>query len=156
MQKLPAAMAQAIGGRWKLKICLDDEQSLARWKVEVFPDGSHLYLHRGWKHFARALGLQHRFSLVLRYDGRSQINVKVFDLTTSKQYPHDFEAGGNQLSLPIVESRSFPVILKMYHLKAKYLVSTHTRCRMYRCRKLLVSSFSSIFFVRGEECASGL
>ena len=64
-------MAWAVGGRWKLELCLDDEQSLAQWKVEVFPNGGHLYLHRGWKHFARAL------------DGRSQINIKVFDLTTS-------------------------------------------------------------------------
>ena len=84
-------MAHVVEGRWKLELCLDDEQSLARWKVEVFPDGGHLYLHRGWKHFAHALDLQDWFSLVLRYDGQSQINVKVFDLTTCcKQYPHDF------------------------------------------------------------------
>ncbi|XP_066373385.1 B3 domain-containing protein Os03g0212300-like [Miscanthus floridulus] len=96
--------------------------SLAQWKVEVFLDGGHLYLHRGWKHFAHALDLQDGFSLVLRYDGKSQINVKVFDLTTCrKQYPHNFEAGGSQLSLPIAEPRSFPVILKKYHLKEKYL-----------------------------------
>jgi len=140
-------MARAIGGRQKLNRCLDDEQSLARWKVEVFPNGGHLYLHRGWKHFAYALDLQDGFSLVLRYDGRSQINVKVFDLTTyRKQYLHDFEAGGSQLSLPIAEPRTFAVILKKYHLKAKYLVSTHTRRRTYRCRKLPMSSFSSIFF----------
>ena len=69
----------------------------------------------------------------MRYDGRSQINVKVFDLTTyRKQYPHDFEVGGNQLSLPIAEPRSFAVILKKYHLKPKYLVSTRARRRMYR------------------------
>ncbi|XP_066354286.1 B3 domain-containing protein Os03g0212300-like [Miscanthus floridulus] len=50
------------------------------------------------------------------------INVKVFDLTTCrKQHLHDFEASGSQLSLPIVEPRSFVVILKKYHLKAKYL-----------------------------------
>jgi len=47
-------------------------------------------------------------------------------------------------------------MLKKYNLKAKYLVSTRARCRIYQCRKLLVSSFSSIFFVRGEEHASGL
>ena len=64
-------MARAVGGHRKLKLCLDDEQSLAQWKVEVFPDGGHLYLHQGWKHFARALDLQDEFSLVLRYDGRS-------------------------------------------------------------------------------------
>ena len=75
-------MARSVGGRWKLELCLDDEQSLARWKVEVFPDGGHLYLRRGWKHFRHALDLQEGFSLVLRYDGWSQINVKVFDLTT--------------------------------------------------------------------------
>ena len=39
---------------------------------------------------------------------------------TRKQYPHDFEADGSQLSLPITELRSFAVILKKYHLKAKY------------------------------------
>ena len=100
--------------------------------MEVFPDGDHLYLCQGWKHFARTLDLQDRLSLVLRYDGWSQINIKVFDLTTyRKQYPHDFEASGSQLSLPIVELRSFTVILKKYHLKAKYLVSTHTRRKMY-------------------------
>jgi hypothetical protein len=38
MQKLPAAIARAIGGLRKLELCLDDEQSLARWKEEVFPD----------------------------------------------------------------------------------------------------------------------
>ena len=75
-------MARAIRGCQKLELCLDDEQSLARWKVEVFPDGSHLYLRRGWKHFVRTLDLQDGLSLVLRYDGRSQINIKVFDLTT--------------------------------------------------------------------------
>ena len=32
-------MAQAIGGRRKLELCLDNEQSLAKWKVEVFPNG---------------------------------------------------------------------------------------------------------------------
>ena len=123
-------MAQDVGGHRKLKLCLDNEQSLAWWKVEVFPNGGHLYLHRRWKHFARALDLQDRFSLVLQYDGWSQINIKVFDLTTyRKQYPHDFEASGSQLSLPIVEPRSFVVILKKYHLKAKYLVSTRTRHR---------------------------
>ncbi|XP_066373608.1 B3 domain-containing protein Os03g0212300-like [Miscanthus floridulus] len=54
--------------------------------------------------------------------GWSQINTKVFDLMTyRKQYPHDFEAIGSQLSLPIVEPRSFVVILKKYHLKAKYV-----------------------------------
>jgi len=112
---------------------LDDEQSLAWWKVEVFPDGGHLYIHRGRKHFAHAFDLQDGFSLVLRYDGRSQINVKVFNLTTCrKQYSHDFKAISSQLSLPIVEPRSFVVILKKYHLKAKYLVSTHARRRMYR------------------------
>ena len=31
-------------GHWKLELCLDDEQSMARWKDEVFPDGGHLYL----------------------------------------------------------------------------------------------------------------
>ena len=108
-------------------------------------------------HFTYALDLQDGFSLVLRYDGRSQINVKVFDLTTCrKQYLHDFEASGSQLSLPIMESRSFVVILKKYHLKVKYLVSTRMRRRTYQCRKLPVSSFSSIFFARGEERASGL
>ena len=63
--------AWVIGGRQKLKLCLDDEQSVARWKVEVFPDGSHLYLYRGWKHFAHALDLQDGFSLALWYGGRS-------------------------------------------------------------------------------------
>ena len=67
------------------------------------------------------------------YDGRSEINIKVFDLTTyRKQYLHDFEADGSQLSLPIMELRSFAVILKKYHLKAKYLVSTHARHKTYR------------------------
>ena len=98
-------MAWAIRGRWKLELCLDDEQSLARWKVEVFPNGGHLYLHQGWKHFARALDLQDRFSLVLRYDGWSQINIKDLDLITCrKQYPHDFKAGGSQLSLHITDT----------------------------------------------------
>ena len=78
-------MARAVKGRWKLELCLDDEQSLARWKLEVFPNGDHLYLHRGWKHFACSLDLQDGFSLVLRYDDRSQINVKVFDLTTYRK-----------------------------------------------------------------------
>jgi hypothetical protein len=69
----------------------------------------------------------------LQYDGRSQINIKVFDLTTCrKQYPHDIEASDSQLSLPITEPRSFAEILKKYHLKAKYLVSTHVRRRTYR------------------------
>ena len=48
MQKLSAVMAQAIRGHQKLKLYLDDEQSLPWWKVEVFPDdtdGGHLYLH---------------------------------------------------------------------------------------------------------------
>ena len=71
MQKLSAAMAQDIGGRRKLKLCLDDKQSLAWWKVEVLPDGDHLYLRQGWKHFAHILNLQDGFSLVLRYDSRS-------------------------------------------------------------------------------------
>ena len=111
---------------------MDDEQSLARWKVEVFPDGGHLYVHRGRKHFAHAINLQDGFSLVLRYDGRSQINVKVFDLTTCcKQYPHNFEASGSQLSLPIAELRSFAVILKKYQLKTKYLVTIRVRRRTY-------------------------
>ena len=124
-------MAQAIEGHRKLELCLDGEQSLARWKVEVFPDRGHLYLHRGSKHFARALDLQDGFSLVLWYDGRSQINIKVFALTTCrKQYPHDFKANDSQLSLPIMEPRSFAVTLKKYHLKAKYLGSTHVRRRM--------------------------
>ena len=61
------------------------------------------------------------------------MNIKVFDLTTyHKQYPHDFQASGSHLSLLIVEPRSFAVIVKKYHLKAKYLVSTRTRRRMYR------------------------
>ena len=81
------------------KVCLDDEQSLALWKVEVFPDvtdGGHMYLHRGWSHFARTLDLRNGYSLVLWYDGQSQINIKVFDLTTCrKQYSHDFKAGGS-------------------------------------------------------------
>ena len=123
----------------------------------MFPDGSHLYLCWGWKHFACALDLQDGFSLVLRYDSQSQINVKVFELTTCcKQYPPDFKASGSQLSLPIMEPRIFVVILKKYHLKAKYLVSTRARHRTYRCCKLPVSSFSSIFFVQGKEHASGL
>jgi hypothetical protein len=122
-------------GLWKVELCLDDEQSLARWKVEVFAnitDGGHLYLHRGWSHFACTLDLCDGYSLVLRYDGQSQINVKLFDITNyGKQCPHKFKAGGNQLSLPIVELRSFAMILKKYHLKAKYLVSTHMRHRTY-------------------------
>jgi hypothetical protein len=64
----------AVEGLWKLKVCLDDEQSLARWKVEVFPDitdGGHLYLRWGWSHFARTLDLRDGYSLVLWYDGRS-------------------------------------------------------------------------------------
>ena len=75
-------MAWDIGGHRKLELCLDDEQSLARWKVEVFPNGGHLYLCLGCKHFPHVLDLKDGFSLVLQYDGRSQINVKVFDLTT--------------------------------------------------------------------------
>jgi hypothetical protein len=53
---------------------MDDEQSLPRWKVEVFhdeTDSAHLYLRRGWKHSAHALDLQDGFSLVLRYYGQS-------------------------------------------------------------------------------------
>ena len=96
-------IARVVRGLQKLKLCLDDEQSLAWWKVEVFPnvtDGGHLYLRWGWSHFARTLDLRDGYSLVLQHDGRSQINVKVFDITNCrKQYPHDFEAGGNQLSL---------------------------------------------------------
>ena len=49
-KKLLAMIAWAIGGLRKLKLCMDDEQSLAQWKVEVFPDvidGDHLYLRRG-------------------------------------------------------------------------------------------------------------
>jgi hypothetical protein len=60
------------GDLWKVELCLDNEQSLARWKVEVFPDvtdGGHLYLHRGWSHFACTLDLRDGYSLVLRYDG---------------------------------------------------------------------------------------
>ena len=73
--------------------------------------------------------------------------------TCSKQYPHDFEASGSQLSLSIAKPRSFVVILKKYHLKAKYLVSTRARCRTYQCCNLPVSSFSSIFFcVRQRSC----
>jgi hypothetical protein len=121
-------IAESVGGLWKLKLCLDDERILAWWKVEVFPDvtdGGHLYLHR------------------------SKIDIKVFDITKChKQYLHDFEASGNQLSLPITESRSFAVILKKYHLKAKYLVSTHARRRTYqRCHRLPLSSLSSVFFL---------
>jgi hypothetical protein len=57
----------------------------------------------------------------------------VFNITNyRKQYPHDFEVGGNQLSLPIAEPRSFVMILKKYHLKAKYLVSTSVRRITYR------------------------
>ena len=62
MQKLPVAMAQAVRGRQKLDLCLDDEQSLAQWKVEVFPDGGHLYLCQGWNHFTHALDLQDTFN----------------------------------------------------------------------------------------------
>ena len=127
----------------------------------MFPDitnGGQLFLCRGWSHFARTLDLRNGYSLVLWYDGQSQINIKVFDITNyRKQYPDDFEAGGNQLSLPIVKPRSFAVVLKKYHLKAKYLVSTHARHRMYRrCRKLSLSSLSSVFFVQNEEHVSGL
>ena len=67
-------MARAIGGLQKLKLCLVDEQNLARWKVEVFPDvidGGHLYLRWGWSHFAHTLDLYNGYSLVLRYDSRS-------------------------------------------------------------------------------------
>ena len=64
-------MARSIEGHQKLELCLDDEQSLAQWKVEVFPDGGHLYLCRGWKHIAHVLDLQDGHYLVLRYDGRS-------------------------------------------------------------------------------------
>ena len=74
MQKLPAMIARAIRGLRKLVLCLDDEQSLAQWKVEVFPnvtDGGHLYLHWGWSHFARTLDLRDGYALVLRYDDRS-------------------------------------------------------------------------------------
>jgi hypothetical protein len=46
------------------------------------------------------------------------------------------------------------VILKKYHLKVKYLVSTRTRRRTYwRCRKLPLSSLSSVFFcARRRTC----
>jgi hypothetical protein len=67
--------------------------------VEVFPnvtDSGHLYLHRGWSHFACTLNLHDGYSLVLRYDGQSHINVKVFDITNyRKQHPHDFDAVSN-------------------------------------------------------------
>lgn len=117
-------MAQAVADRRELELCLDDEQGMVRWRVKVFDDGGHLYLGRGWNHFARALDLHDGYYLVLRYDGQSQINVKVFDLTTCrKQYPYNPEPG-LCLALPIPEPRSFAVILKKYNLAAKYLVST--------------------------------
>jgi hypothetical protein len=53
-------IAQAIEGHWKLELYLGDEQSQARWKVEVFPDvtdDNHLYLHRGWSHFVCTINL---------------------------------------------------------------------------------------------------
>jgi hypothetical protein len=56
--------------------------------VEVFPnvtDSGHLYLHRGWSHFACTLDLHDGYSLVLRYDDQSQINVKVFDITNCRK-----------------------------------------------------------------------
>jgi hypothetical protein len=120
--------------------------------VEVFPDvtdGGHLYLHKGWIHFACTLDLRDGYSLVLRYDGQSHINIKVFDITNCrKQCSHNFEAGGNQLSLPIAEPRSFAMIMKKYHLKVKYLVSTRVSRRTYlRCRKLPLSSLSSVFLL---------
>ena len=52
--------------------------------------------------------------------------------SATKQYPHNFKASSSQLTLPIAELRSFAVILKKYHLKAKYLMSTRVRHRMYR------------------------
>ncbi|XP_066392055.1 B3 domain-containing protein Os03g0212300-like [Miscanthus floridulus] len=148
--KLLAAMAWAIEGHRKLEICLDDEQSLARWKVEVLPDGDNLYLHQGWKHFARALDLQDYFSHVLWYDSRSQINVMVFDLSTCcKQYPHDFEVSGSQLSLPIVGLRSFVVILKKYHLKVKIRTNNKVCTSFkYGCDKFCASNHLNI----GDTC----
>ncbi|XP_066333741.1 B3 domain-containing protein Os03g0212300-like [Miscanthus floridulus] len=109
-----------------------EKLSLARWKVEVFPDitdGGHLYLRWGWSHFACTLDLCDGYYLLLRYNGWSQINVKVFHITNRrKQYPHDFEADSNQLSLPITEPRSFAMILKKYHLIAKYLYGWGAFC----------------------------
>jgi hypothetical protein len=81
-------MARAVRAHRKLEFYLDNEQGLAQWKVEMFPNdmnGGHLYLCQGWKHFAHALDLHDGYSLVLRYDDHSQINVKVFDLTTYRK-----------------------------------------------------------------------
>jgi hypothetical protein len=59
--------------------------------------------------------LQDRFSIaLLRPPRRVQYcTLDNFDLTTClKQYPHNFEPDGSQLSLPIMEQRSFVVVLK--------------------------------------------
>ena len=55
-----------------------------------------------------------------------------FTLPPPQAVPHNFDARSSQLSLPIMEPRSFAMILKKYHLKAKYLVSTRARHKMYQ------------------------
>jgi hypothetical protein len=72
------------------------------WDVEVFVDEKNgdMYLHKGWKKFARAHDLRKGYMLVFRYDddGRGDLVVTVFDLTTCrKEYLH---AGAGGIYVP--------------------------------------------------------
>ena len=61
--------------------------------MEVVIKNDHMYLCRGWEQFVRAYDLRHGYFLVLRYDDKTMLTMKVFNTTMCRmRYQDDDDA----------------------------------------------------------------
>ncbi|KAI5671841.1 hypothetical protein M9H77_12205 [Catharanthus roseus] len=58
------------------------------WKVELVDEESGIRLEKGWKKFAELYSITRAHFLVFRYDGNSEFEVVIFDITATEiEYP---------------------------------------------------------------------
>jgi hypothetical protein len=93
MLRLPRKFASMVDGQDPCKLALwVSGGSTNIWSVEVLFDRvGQMFLHNGWKLFARLRANQVRHFLVFTFDDRIILTVKVFDETMCHRHYHSDE-----------------------------------------------------------------
>ncbi|KAI5652687.1 hypothetical protein M9H77_29874 [Catharanthus roseus] len=85
--RIPVAFMRKYGGDIQKTVILK-VPSGASWKVELVDEESGIRLEKGWKNFAEYYSIKRAHFLVFRYDGNSEFEVVIFDLTATEiEYP---------------------------------------------------------------------
>jgi hypothetical protein len=100
------------------------------WPADVMFDGEgQMFLHNGWRRFARSHAIDVGHFDVFKYDGHRDFSVKVFDeIMCCRHYHSDEDTTGQRQDKDDVVSTMFLLCFKFYLLKSANLYATFEKC----------------------------